>query len=77
MDRLLSTVGVRWRQKTPIRELEKLQKNPELAVFLLHVDALPKVAERLTLVLDPTVPPFTLLTNAPKIKPQNSKPKSK
>jgi len=38
-----------------------LHNDPKLTAFLLQVDALPLVANKLTLILDPTVPPFNLL----------------
>jgi len=47
-----------------------LNEDPELAIFLLQIEALPKVADKLTLILDPTVPPFNLLLQAPTIVPR-------
>lgn len=52
------------------------ERNPELAIFLLELNALGKsLKERTTLVLDPQTPPFNLLlqqpalTNAPAPRP--------
>lgn len=45
--------------------LKTFEQNPELAVFLLKLDALEQsLKERATLVLDPRTPPFDLLQNA-------------
>jgi membrane protease subunit HflC len=49
---------------------KELHKHPDLALFLLQVRALPKVAEKLTIILDPTVPPFNLLLGVPDVKVQ-------
>lgn len=44
------------------KQLKTFEKNPELAVFLLKLDALEQsLKERATLVLDPRTPPFDLL----------------
>lgn len=42
---------------------ERLNKRPELAIFLRKIKALnnPAVADKLTLIIDPTVPPFDVL----------------
>lgn len=46
-------------------QLKTFEQNPELAVFLLKLDALEQaLKERATLVLDPRTPPFDLLQNA-------------
>lgn len=46
-------------------QLKTFEQNPELAVFLLKLDALEQsLRERATLVLDPRTPPFDLLQNA-------------
>lgn len=44
---------------------ERLNRRPELAIFLRKIRALnnPGVAEKLTLIIDPTMPPFDILTN--------------
>ncbi len=46
-------------------QLKTFEQHPELAVFLLKLDALEQaLKERATLVLDPRTPPFDLLQNA-------------
>lgn len=46
-------------------QLKTFEQNPELAVFLLKLDALEQsLKERATLILDPRTPPFDLLQNA-------------
>ncbi|HRU04775.1 MAG TPA: protease modulator HflC [Candidatus Brocadiia bacterium] len=40
---------------------EALNNRPELALFLRKVEALDKVADKLTLIIDPTIPPFDIL----------------
>jgi len=41
---------------------EALNNRPELALFLRKVEALDKVADKLTLIIDPTIPPFDILS---------------
>jgi len=42
------------------------KKNPELTVFLAELEALKKMKNRTTVVLDPQSPPFNLLLGAPR-----------
>lgn len=53
--------------------LKTFEQNPELAVFLLKLDALEQsLKERATLVLDPRTPPFDLLQNATTAPPRGN-----
>ncbi len=52
------------------RAYEVFERNPELAVFLIELNALANsLKERSTLVFDPTTPPFTLLRGQPETQP--------
>lgn len=53
------------------KSYEIFQKNPELAIFLLKVDALEQLSkERTTWILDQRTPPFDLLDGQLKIEPK-------
>ncbi len=44
------------------------KKNPKLTIFLAELEALRKLKERTTVILDQNTPPFTLLANPPQAK---------
>jgi membrane protease subunit HflC len=58
-------------------QLKTFETNPELAVFLLKLNAVESsLKERSTLVLDPRTPPFDLLRGQPEL-PETKKPSNR
>ena len=51
------------------KTLPVFQQNPELAIFLLKIDALPKIFNHSTLFFDKDTPPFDLFQNLPTNSP--------